>query len=124
MSVDTTAQISVAAADAGITPIVRVPGFQHFHATRVLEQVHKGSYSRTLKAEIAEKGLGLFLPLSSNWAPLGGFGAIHKLILKPFPMAEMGNRSTKTPFCCGNDRIPEGVQKVNEIAKVKGWMSS
>ena len=37
MSVDTAAQISVAAQDAGITPIVRVPGFQHFHATRVLD---------------------------------------------------------------------------------------
>ncbi len=37
MSVDTAAQISVAAQDAGIAPIVRVPGFQHFHATRVLD---------------------------------------------------------------------------------------
>ena len=37
MSVDDTVQISIAASDAGITPIVRVPGFQHFHATRVLD---------------------------------------------------------------------------------------
>ena len=27
----------MAAQDAGITPIVRVPGFEHFHATRVLD---------------------------------------------------------------------------------------
>ena len=37
MDVDMAVQICVAAQDAGITPIVRVPGFQHFHATRVLD---------------------------------------------------------------------------------------
>ncbi len=37
MDLDTATQISVAAQDAGITPVVRVPGFQHFHATRVLD---------------------------------------------------------------------------------------
>ena len=37
MSIDTAAQISVAAQDAGIAPIVRVPGFQHFHASRALD---------------------------------------------------------------------------------------
>ena len=30
MSIDTAVQICVAAQDAGITPLVRVPGFQHF----------------------------------------------------------------------------------------------
>ena len=42
MSIDTAAQISVAAQDAGITPIVRVPGFQHFHASRVLDTGAQG----------------------------------------------------------------------------------
>jgi len=37
MDLDTAVQISVAAQDTGITPIVRVPGPQHFHATRVLD---------------------------------------------------------------------------------------
>ena len=37
MDLDIAVQISVAAQDAGITPIVRVPGFEHFHATRVLD---------------------------------------------------------------------------------------
>jgi len=37
MDLDVAVQISVAAQDAGITPIVRVPGFQHFHATRALD---------------------------------------------------------------------------------------
>ncbi len=34
---DNVAQISVAALDAGIAPIVRVPGFEHHHASRALD---------------------------------------------------------------------------------------
>ena len=37
MDMDMACQISVAAHDAGITPIVRVPGFEHYHATRALD---------------------------------------------------------------------------------------
>jgi 2-keto-3-deoxy-L-rhamnonate aldolase RhmA len=42
MSIDLAAQISVAAQDAGITPVVRVPDFQHFHATRALDAGAQG----------------------------------------------------------------------------------
>src|SRR3989475_10441045 len=34
MSIDTAAQIAVACHDAGVTPPVRVPGYQHHLATR------------------------------------------------------------------------------------------
>ena len=37
MDVDHVVQLSVAALPVGITPIVRVPGHQHFHASRVLD---------------------------------------------------------------------------------------
>jgi len=37
MSIDTAVQISVAAQDAGITPLVRVPWMEHWIATRVLD---------------------------------------------------------------------------------------
>jgi 2-keto-3-deoxy-L-rhamnonate aldolase RhmA len=37
LGVDMATQIAVAAQDAGITPIVRVPGHDHYHATRVLD---------------------------------------------------------------------------------------
>ena len=42
MDLDVAVQISVAAQDTGITPIVRVPGFQHFHATRALDGGARG----------------------------------------------------------------------------------
>ena len=37
MGIDTATQICVAALDAGITPLVRVPGHESFHASRVLD---------------------------------------------------------------------------------------
>lgn len=37
MAIDTACQIAVAAQDAGITPLVRVPGFEHHYAARVLD---------------------------------------------------------------------------------------
>ena len=42
MSVDLAAQLSIAAQDTGITPVVRVPGFEHFDATRVLDAGAQG----------------------------------------------------------------------------------
>jgi len=37
MSIDTAAQIAVACHDAGVTPLVRVPGYEHYLATRLLD---------------------------------------------------------------------------------------
>src|SRR5207244_1699367 len=37
MDLDVATQIAVAAQDAGITPVVRVPGFEHYLATRALD---------------------------------------------------------------------------------------
>jgi 2-keto-3-deoxy-L-rhamnonate aldolase RhmA len=37
LGLDDAAQISCAAQDAGITPVVRVPGFEHYHAAKALD---------------------------------------------------------------------------------------
>jgi 2-keto-3-deoxy-L-rhamnonate aldolase RhmA len=42
MSVDTAAQIAAAAPGMGVTPIVRVPGHEHYHATRLLDNGAQG----------------------------------------------------------------------------------
>ena len=56
MDIDIASQISVAAQDAGITPIVRVPDFAHHHATRVLDCGAMGVvFPHVDNAEIAKK---------------------------------------------------------------------
>jgi 2-keto-3-deoxy-L-rhamnonate aldolase RhmA len=42
MNIETAAQISVASLGFGITPVVRVPGFEHHHATRALDNGAQG----------------------------------------------------------------------------------
>lgn len=42
MDVDNAAQIAMAALGAGITPVVRVPGREHYHATRLLDAGAQG----------------------------------------------------------------------------------
>src|SRR5438552_2679708 len=42
MSVDAAAQIAAAAPGMGVTPIVRVPGHEHYHATRLLDNGAQG----------------------------------------------------------------------------------
>ena len=95
MSVDTTAQISVAAADAGITPIVRVPGFQHFHATRVLDAGAQGIvFPHVNNAEIAET-----LVSFCRYPPIGHrsvVGAIPQVNFQTLPMAEIAESVNET----------------------------
>ena len=42
LDVDTAAQISAAALAVGITPVVRVPGYEHYHASRMLDNGAQG----------------------------------------------------------------------------------
>src|SRR5947207_14379193 len=42
MSVDAAAQIAEAAPAMGVTPIVRVPGHEQYHATRMVDKVPQG----------------------------------------------------------------------------------
>lgn len=42
MTIETASQISVACLGFGITPIVRVPGYEHHHATRALDNSAQG----------------------------------------------------------------------------------
>ena len=42
MDLDTAAQISAASLAVGITPVVRVPGYEHHHATRMLDNGAQG----------------------------------------------------------------------------------
>src|SRR5919108_452354 len=42
MDVDTAAQIAMAAPGMGITPLVRIPGHEHYHASRLLDNGAQG----------------------------------------------------------------------------------
>src|SRR5918995_5617014 len=67
MSVDMAGQISTAAQDAGITPIVRVPGFQHHHASRALDAGAQG----IVVPPVDTAGVAARMVANCRYPPLG-----------------------------------------------------
>ena len=57
MSLDDATNISIAAQDAGITPMVRVPGVEHHHALAALGAVQGGGEAGEAAADDADVGL-------------------------------------------------------------------
>jgi len=119
MSVDSAAQISIAASDAGITPIVRVPGFQHFHATRVLDAGAQG----VVFPHVDTAGIAQELARYCRYPPVGQrsvVGAIPQIDFQSLPMAEMTQSVNESTLVAVMIESPKAVNNVDEIAKVDG----
>src|ERR671910_692272 len=87
MSIDLAAQISVAAQDAGITPIVRVPGFERFHATRALDAGAQG----IVVPHVDSAELAALMVANCRYPPQGHrsvTGALPQLAFESHPPAE------------------------------------
>jgi len=87
MGIDTAAQIAVACHDAGVAPIVRVPGYEHYLATRLLDagamgivfpHVDSAKHARTLVDNCKYPPMG--------HRSLGG--PMAQLGFKPYPRSE------------------------------------
>ena len=119
MSVDDTVQISIAAADAGITPIVRVPGFQHFHATRVLDGGALGVvFPHVDTAEIANE-----LANFCRYPPRGHrsvVGALPQIDFRSLPVSEAAHAINNAVLVVVMLESPEAIERVEEIAAVDG----
>ena len=94
MDIDIASQISVAAQDAGIPPIVRVPDFAHHHATRVLDCGAMGVvFPHVENADIAKKLVSYCL-----YPPRGHrsmTGVLPQLDFKQQPIAEVASTINK-----------------------------
>jgi 2-keto-3-deoxy-L-rhamnonate aldolase RhmA len=119
MSVDMAAQISAAALDAGITPLVRVPAHEQFHATRLLDNGAMGIVVPHVndRAE-AERIVAncLFPPLGRRSVP----GALPQVNFRPLPMADLIRTINDSMLIVAMIETPEGLANVDEIAAVQG----
>ena len=87
MDVDTAVQISVAAQDVGIAPIVRVPGYEHYHATRVLD----GGAQGVVIPHVDDVDTATRIASNCRYPPLGHrsvTGALPQLDFVAHPMKE------------------------------------
>jgi len=119
MDIDIASQISVAAQDAGITPIVRVPDFAHHHATRVLDCGAMGIvFPHVDDATTAQR-------LVSNclYPPNGHrsmTGVLPQLDFKQKPIAEVAKLINDNMLIVIMLESPEAISNVDSIAAVEG----
>jgi 2-keto-3-deoxy-L-rhamnonate aldolase RhmA len=119
MSIDTAVQISVAAQDAGITPVVRVPGFEHFHATRVLDGGAQGVVIPHVDtAEVAARMVD-----HTKYPPVGHrsvTGALPQLAFERHSVAETTAAINDSTLVVVMVETPTAVENVEAIAAVPG----
>jgi len=119
MDIDIASQISVAAQDAGITPIVRVPDFAHHHATRVLDCGAMGVvFPHVENADIAKKLVSYCL-----YPPKGHrsmTGVLPQLDFKQKAIADVANTINDNMLIVIMLESPEAIANVDSIAAVDG----
>lgn len=119
LSIDTAAQLCVACHDAGVTPIVRVPGYEHYLSTRLLDGGAMGIvFPHVDTPELAAK-----LVDNCKYPPMGHRsvgGPMAQLGLRAHPRGaatELVNRSTVLVMMV---ETPRAVANADAIAAVPG----
>ncbi|MER8447846.1 aldolase/citrate lyase family protein [Mesorhizobium sp. M1066] len=119
MDQDTAAQICVAALDVGITPLVRVPGHEHFHASRLLDTGALGIVAPHVnnRAE-AERLVSncLFPPAGKRSIP----GGMPQVQFQPVPITELVTLINTGTLIVAMIETPEGLENVDAIAALEG----
>ena len=119
MDIDIASQISVAAQDAGITPIVRVPDFAHHHATRVLDCGAMGIvFPHVDDSETAKRLVSYCL-----YPPKGHrsmTGVLPQLDFQQKPIADVADEINKNMLIVIMLESPEAIDNVDSIAAVEG----
>jgi 2-keto-3-deoxy-L-rhamnonate aldolase RhmA len=119
MSIDTACQISVAAQDAGIAPIVRVPGFQHFHASRALDGGAQGVVVPHVdNAEVAAEMVS-----NCKYPPVGHrsvTGRLPQVNFEAHPQDEVTRSVNNATLVVVMVETPTAVENVEAIAAVPG----
>ncbi|MGK0170245.1 MAG: 4-hydroxy-2-oxoheptanedioate aldolase [Gammaproteobacteria bacterium] len=119
MSIDTAVQISVAAQDAGITPIVRVPGFEHFHATRALD----GGAQGVVVPHVDTPEVAAQMVANTRYPPVGHrsvTGALPQVDFGSHPVGELAPAINDTTLVVVMVETPTAVENVEAIAAVPG----
>jgi len=120
MSVDLAGQISIAAQDAGITPVVRVPGYEHFHATRALDAGAQGIVVPHVDtADVAARMVShcMYPPIGHRSVT----GALPQLDFEAAPLGEATAAINGATLLILMLETPQAIDNVEEIAAVPGY---
>ena len=119
MSLDTAAQICAAALNAEITPLVRVPGHEHYHATRLLDAGAMGivfPHVNTPEQAARIAGNCRFPPAGSRSIP----GGLPQLRFKSLPLPQVIEEVNAATLLVAMLETSEAIENAEAIAAVKG----
>ncbi|TVQ35535.1 MAG: aldolase [Geminicoccaceae bacterium] len=120
MSLDVAAQISVAAQDAGITPLVRVPGTAHHHATRALD----GGALGIVVPHVDDAETAARMVANVRYPPLGHrsmTGALPQVDFESHPFGAVADAINEATLLVLMLESPQAIDRVEEIAAVPGY---
>lgn len=119
MHVDTAAQIAVAAQDAGIAPLVRVPGRAHHHATRVLD----GGALGVVVPHVEDATVAAAMVRNVRYPPTGRrslTGAMPQVDFETHHLGEVVTAIDAATLLVLMIESPEGVAQADAIAAIDG----
>jgi 2-keto-3-deoxy-L-rhamnonate aldolase RhmA len=119
LDVDSASQLSIAAISLGITPIVRVPGNEHYHSTRVLDNGAQGVIVPHVNTpEVAQS-----IVQNLRYPPIG-----HRSIsgmqpvahYKSLTMSELTNQINEETMIVVMLEAPQAIANADAIAQIDG----
>ncbi|MBE0531972.1 MAG: aldolase [Rhodospirillales bacterium] len=119
MDVDAAVQISVAALPTGITPIVRVPAHEHFHATRVLD----GGAQGVVVPHVNSVEQARRVVENCKYPPIGHrslTAPMPQLGFRTMPVADAIEALNRSTLVVAMLETPQAVDNADAIAAVEG----
>ena len=119
MDVDTAVQLCVAALPTGVTPIVRVPSHDHFHATRVLD----GGAMGVVVPHVNDAEQARQVVENCKYPPIGHrslTAPLPQLGYQSLPVADAIEAMNRNTFVVVMLETPSAIDKADEIAAVEG----
>src|SRR5205814_9558170 len=119
MDPDTAAQIAAASLAVGITPVVRVPGYEHHHASRALDNgAHGIVFPHVDTAEQARR-----LADFCRFPPVGRRsmgGGLQQLGFAPMPVGDAARAANEETLVVVMLESPQAIENCDAIAAVPG----
>src|SRR3970040_1690218 len=119
LDVDLASQLAMASLGAGITPIVRVPGHEHYHASRLLDNGAQGIVAPHVDTvEEAQR-----IARACRYPPLGHrsvAGAQPQLGFRSVPVGEATKAVNELTLAVVMPETPKAIANADAIAQVEG----
>ena len=119
MSLDDACNISVAGQAEGITPLVRVPGVEHHHATRALD----GGAQGIIVPHVDDLATAKQMVANTRYPPVGRrsmYGALPQVGFEAHPQGELMQALNESIYLVLMIESPEGVAAADDIAALPG----